>query len=53
MTQASAAPPRFILFTDKGKRLHFSFERFLVNQLRRQYGFEGTPISLQLRPHHP
>jgi GTP-binding protein len=51
MTQAASAPPRFILFTDKTKRLHFSFERFLINQLRRQYGFEGTPISLQLRPH--
>jgi GTPase len=53
MTQAASAPPRFILFTDKTRRLHFSFERFLVNQLRRQYGFEGTPISLQLRPHKP
>jgi GTP-binding protein len=51
MTQAAAAPPRFVLFTDKGGRLHFSFERFLVNQLRRQYGFEGTPISLQVRRH--
>jgi GTP-binding protein len=51
MTQASAAPPRFVLFTDKGKRLHFSFERFLINQLRRRYDFEGTPITLQLRPH--
>jgi len=51
MTQAASAPPRFILFTDKVKRLHFSFERFLVNQLRKKYGFEGTPIALQLRPH--
>ena len=51
MTQASAAPPRFVLFTAKSKRLHFSFERFLINQLRRKYGFEGTPITLQLRPH--
>jgi GTP-binding protein len=52
MTQAASAPPRFILFTDKTKRMHFSFERFLMNQLRRAYGFEGTPITLQLRPHH-
>lgn len=51
MTQAASAPPRFILFTDKTRRLHFSFERFLINQLRRAYGFEGTPIALQLRPH--
>ena len=52
MTQAASAPPRFILFTDKTRSLHFSFERFLINQLRKQYGFEGTPIKLQLRPHH-
>ena len=51
MTQAATAPPRFILFTDKNSKLHFSFERFLINQLRRKYGFEGTPISLVLRPH--
>jgi GTPase len=53
MTQAAAAPPRFVLFTDKGRRLHFSFERFLINQLRKKFGFEGTPIAVQLRPHHP
>ena len=53
MTQAAAAPPRFILFTDKTRRLHFSFERFLINQLRKEYGFAGTPIALQLRPHRP
>ncbi|HWP83683.1 MAG TPA: ribosome biogenesis GTPase Der [Terriglobia bacterium] len=51
MTQAAGPPPRFILFTDKGARLHFSFERFLINQLRKKYGFAGTPITLQLRPH--
>jgi len=52
MTQAAASPPRFILFTDKRGRLHFSFERFLVNQIRREFGFAGTPIVLQTRPHH-
>ena len=53
MTQAASAPPRFILFTDKRGPLHFSFERYLVNQLRRQFGFAGTPILIQTRPHHP
>ncbi len=52
MTQASASPPRFILFTDKKGALHFSFERFLVNQIRKQYGFPGSPIIIQQRPHH-
>ena len=51
MTQASASPPSFVLFTDKIRRLHFSYERFLVNQLRKQFGFRGTPIFLKLRPH--
>jgi len=51
MTQASASPPSFVLFTDKVRRLHFSYERFLVNQLRRQFGFKGTPILLKVRPH--
>ena len=51
MTQASSSPPSFVLFTDKVRRLHFSYERFLVNQLRKQFGFKGTPIHLKLRPH--
>ena len=51
MTQASASPPSFVLFTDKVRRLHFSYERFLVNQIRKQFGFKGTPIHLKLRPH--
>ena len=37
------------LFTDKKKDLHFSHERFLVNQLRKEFGFEGTPISIKTR----
>jgi len=50
MTQAAASPPTFVLFTDKIRRLHFSYERFLVNQLRKQFGFKGSPILLKLRP---
>jgi GTP-binding protein len=53
MTQAASAPPRFILSTDKQGALHFSFERYLINQLRRKFGFVGTPILIQTRPHHP
>jgi len=52
ITQAAAPPPTFVLFADKDRRLHFAFERFLINQLRRQYGFRGTPIILKQRPHH-
>jgi GTPase len=46
MTQASVRPPTFVAFTDKAKDLHFSSERFLINQLRKRFGFEGTPIRI-------
>ena len=50
MTQASVAPPTFILFTDRNIKLHFSYERFLENQIRRKFGFVGTPIWIKTRP---
>jgi GTPase len=50
MTQAQASPPTFILFTDKDVKLHFSYERFLQNQIRRKFGFVGTPIWIKNRP---
>jgi GTP-binding protein len=49
MTQIGVRPPAFILFTDKGGPLHFSHERYLMNQLRKRFGFEGTPIHLKIR----
>lgn len=49
ITQASTAPPTFILFTNQKRRLHFSYERFLENQLRRKFDFTGTPIRFQQR----
>ena len=49
MTQAAVRPPTFIVFTDRGSHLHFSHERYIVNQLRKQFGFEGTPIELKTR----
>jgi GTPase len=52
MTQSAASPPCFVLFTDKERRLHFSFERFLMNQLRKKFGFKGTPILIKQRMHH-
>jgi GTPase len=44
VTQASASPPTFILFTNQREKLHFSYERFLENRLREQFDFTGTPI---------
>jgi GTPase len=49
LTQASIRPPTFVLFTDKGGPLHFSHERYLMNQLRKHFGFRGTPIVLKTR----
>src|ERR1700676_725797 len=44
ITQAKVAPPSFLMFTNQKKPLHFSYERFLENQIRAKYDFVGTPI---------
>jgi len=49
MTQAAVSPPTFILFTDRAVKLHFSYERFLENQIRAAFGFIGTPIWIKNR----
>jgi GTP-binding protein len=49
VTQASIRPPEFVVFTNKSTPLHFSHERYLVNQIRRQFGFRGTPVLLKTR----
>ena len=48
-SQAAVAPPTFILFTNSLTKLHFSYERFLENRLREEYGFIGAPIRIQIR----
>ena len=48
-TQKGVAPPTFVLFTNVATSFHFSYERFLVNQLREAFGFIGTPIRLHVR----
>ena len=49
MTQASVAPPTFVLFTNRAVKLHFSYQRFLENQIRQAFGFLGTPIRIKNR----
>ena len=49
MTQASVAPPTFVLFTNRAVKLHFSYQRFLENQIRDAFGFIGTPIWIKNR----
>ena len=48
MTQASK-PPTFVVFVNDKKLFHFSYERYLVNQLRKEFGLEGTPIRMIVR----
>jgi GTP-binding protein len=49
VTQATSAPPTFVLFTNQTRPLHFSYERFLENQLRERFNFLGTPIFFRQR----
>ncbi len=49
MTQAGVAPPTFVLFTDRVVKLHFSYQRFLENQIREEFGFVGSPIWIKNR----
>ncbi len=49
ITQSSIRPPTFILFTDRNTPLHFSHERYISNQIRKRFGFEGTPIVVKTR----
>jgi GTPase len=47
--QIGVAPPSFVFFTNVATTFHFSYERFLTNQLREHFGFVGTPIRIQVR----
>jgi GTPase len=47
--QTSVAPPTFVFFTNVATEFHFSYERFLANQLRESFGLMGTPIRVQVR----
>jgi GTP-binding protein len=49
LTQAAVSPPTFVLFTDRQVKLHFSYQRFLENQIRHTFGFVGTPIWIKVR----
>jgi GTP-binding protein len=49
MTQVSTRPPTFAVFVNSKKLFHFSYERYLVNKLRQEFGFKGTPIRILVR----
>ena len=48
-TQASVRPPTFVLFINEPAMVHFSYRRYLENQIRRRFGFEGTGVRIVLR----
>ena len=48
-TQVATKPPTFIIFVNKKELFHFSYERYLVNQFRKEFGLEGTPIRIIAR----
>ncbi len=49
MTQASTRPPTFVAFVNRADLFHFSYQRYLENQIREAFGLEGTPIRLIIR----
>ncbi len=49
MTQASTKPPTFVVFVNSKDLFHFSYERFLVNHIRKEFGLQGTPIRMIVR----
>ena len=49
VTQAGTAPPTFVFFTNSSEAFHFGLERFLINQLRKAFRFEGAPIIIKNR----
>ena len=48
-TQSSIKPPTFVIFVNKKDLFHFSYERYIVNQLRKEFDFTGTPIRIIVR----
>jgi len=49
-TQASVNPPTFVFFVNKPEWVHFSYRRYIENQIREEFPFPGTPIRLFFRP---
>ena len=48
-TQATTKPPTFVIFVNDKELFHFSYERYLINQIRKEFGLEGTPVRIIVR----
>ncbi|MEM8609903.1 MAG: ribosome biogenesis GTPase Der [Myxococcota bacterium] len=49
VTQVTVAPPTFVVMTNEPKGIHFSYQRYVVNQIRKRFGFRGTPVRVRYR----
>ena len=49
MTQASTKPPTFVTFVNKSELFHFSYQRYIENQIRETFGLSGTPVKFIVR----
>ena len=49
MTQTGIRPPNFVIFCNKKELFHFSYQRYLENQIRSVFGLEGTPVRITIR----
>jgi len=50
ITQAEVKPPTFVAISNAPDSVHFSYRRFVVNQLRKHFGFRGVPIRVFYKP---
>ena len=49
MTQTGTIPPHFVIFCNSRELFHFSYQRYIENQIRSTFGLEGTPIRITIR----
>ena len=52
LTQVATRPPTFLFFGNHKGQLHFGLERYLINQIRERFGFDGTPVAVRTRSRH-
>ena len=49
VTQAETAPPHFVVMTNEPEHIHFSYQRYIINQLRKAFGFSGVPLRISYK----
>jgi GTP-binding protein len=52
ITQVDARPPTFVIVANRPELVHFSYRRYVINQLRERFGFKGTPVRVIYREKH-